>query len=218
MTTNEEIIGTWGQIIRESDFTAWVILGRKSTNDAAIRLWRVAEVQTAKEMCKDHEMNARRKSEMESSPTPAGVDDVVVSADTTSRQTADAVCRARASERDKAKAIQILAFEQGLAEGYNREQADLIERLKRLHRKVLRAKTDRDGINAFFDGCDKILEALESASLVALTHGRAGAPANSAPENACELQYCEIHNQMTNHINEVCQKCKPESAKKKVKK
>jgi len=30
------------------------------------------------------------------------------------------------------------------------------------------------------------------------------------PENAFELQYCEIHNQMTNHINKVCQKCKPE--------
>jgi hypothetical protein len=50
--SDEEIIGTWGQIIRESDFTAWVILGRKSTNDAAIRLWRVAEKETTERIIK----------------------------------------------------------------------------------------------------------------------------------------------------------------------
>jgi hypothetical protein len=42
----------------------------------------------------------------------------------------DATTEARASEQDKAKAIQILAFEQGIAVGYNRGQAELIERLR----------------------------------------------------------------------------------------
>jgi len=36
------------------------------------------------------------------------------------------IAEARASEQDKAKAIQILAFEQGIAEGYNHGQASVM--------------------------------------------------------------------------------------------
>ena len=107
--------------------------------------------------------------------------------------------QARASERKRCDGILQERYHTGWLLGIRKGQFELIKKLKSAQKAAF-------GYGGLYARIEKIIEASESLSR------RRGTSDETAikPENAFELQYCEIHNQMTNHINEVCQKCKPE--------
>jgi predicted ATPase len=123
------------------------------------------------------------------------------------------IAEARASEQDKAKAIQILAFEQGLAEGYNKGQADLIGKVRKCY--LISADLEERPLSYVYrEELEQIFrEASKSAGEVATVPSTRRTQQINAPENACKHSW---------HIGkpEYCEKCglyketKPENAKK----
>ena len=113
----------------------------------------------------------------------------------TTKEAARLIKEARASEQDKAKAIQILAFEQGIAEGYNHGQASVM---------------------ATCSDCQKVQRKKGQADL---KHKE------TKPENACKHEWGDGHTPDGMIHWEMCVKCnvkkddcletKPENAKTK---
>jgi len=106
---DEEIIKAWRTISSSLQKQNNMFIDREA---AAIRLWRMAENATETRCL----IIAKREMDL-----------FAIEAVKRKLEAIDeAVAVARASEQDKAKAIQMLAFEQGIAEGYNHGQASVM--------------------------------------------------------------------------------------------
>jgi hypothetical protein len=164
-------------------------MGKDSQTHAAIRLWRMAQ----------DELYQKIKE------NPSGALKPIIA-------------EARASEQDKAKAIQILAFEQGIAEGYNRGQADLIAKGWQIlqsynntalwHSKHFLLMLIKASESAEAKGDE--VERGKKDKVAQSSHAADNEPADSAPENACKHQWSKRY---TNNFCRICGEDKPKETK-----